>query len=577
MMHESEKSDLSIVAVKPANNSEGSEAGSVERREEAEGNTIKHRTHRTQSRASVYSGLERVRERARTEKKGRFTALLHHVDVDLLRAAFSWLKQDAAPGVDGLTWRQYEQNLEANLVDLHARIHRRAYRAQPSRRKFIPKADGLKRPLGIAALEDKIVQRALVEVFNAICEQDFLGFSYGFRPGRSPHDALDALAVGITRTQVNWILDVDVRAFFDTVSHEWLVRFVEHRIGDPRVIRLIRKWLKAGVMDEGEWTASEAGTPQGAVISPMLANIYLHYAFDLWAERWRGRNAQGTVILVRFADDIVAGFEHESDAVRFLAELRERLEKFALTLHPEKTRLIEFGRHAASRRASRGLGKPETFTFLGFTHICGRSRRGLFSLHRKTRRDRMRAKLRALKAQLKRRMHEPIPQQGRWLAQVVRGYFAYHAVPTNTQRLRAFRYHVTILWRRTLQRRSQKDWTTWDRISRLVEAYLPHARILHLGLMFALPSSTLGGSPVRESRPPGSVRGAPGDGCPYRDSAGPPDRFPPSLRISTICDSVKVIGAVGASGGSVEQDVQVAGAAVAEVKPVLGSPPTMGA
>ncbi len=479
MMHEPEKSDLSTVATKPANNSEGSEAESVERREGAEGNTIKHRTHRTQSRASVYSGLERVRERARTEKKGRFTALLHHVDVDLLRVAFSWLKRDAAPGVDGLTWRQYEQKLEGNLVDLHARIHRGAYRALPSRRKFIPKADGLKRPLGIAALEDKIVQRAVVEVFNAIYEQDFLGFSYGFRPGRSPHDALDALAVGITRTQVNWILDVDVRAFFDTVSHEWLARFVEHRIGDPRMIRLIRKWLKAGVMDEGEWTMSEAGTPQGAVISPTLANIYLHYAFDLWAERWRDRNAQGNVILVRFADDIIAGFEHQSDAVRFLEELRERLEKFALTLHPEKTRLIEFGRQAAARRAGRGLGKPETFTFLGFTHICGRSRRGSFLLHRKTRRDRMRAKLRVLKAQLKRRMHEPIPQQGRWLAQVVRGYFAYHAVPTNAHRLRAFRYHVTVLWRRTLKRRSQKDWTTWDRISRLVEAYLPRPRILH--------------------------------------------------------------------------------------------------
>jgi group II intron reverse transcriptase/maturase len=479
MMHEPEKSDLSTVVMKPANNSEGSEAESVERREGAEGNTIENRTHRTQSRASVSSGLERVRERARTEKKGRFTALLHHVDVDLLRVAFSWLKRDAAPGVDGLTWRQYEQNLEGNLVDLHARVHRSAYRAQPSRRKFIPKADGLKRPLGLAALEDKIVQRAVVEVFNAIYEQDFLGFSYGFRPGRSPHDALDALAVGITYTPVNWILDIDVRSFFDTVSHEWLVRFVEHRIGDARMIRLIRKWLKAGVMEDGQWTPSEAGTPQGAVISPTLANIYLHYAFDLWAEQWRGRNAQGNVILVRFADDIVVGFEHESDAMRFLAELRERLEKFALTLHPEKTRLIEFGRQAAAHRAGRGLGKPETFTFLGFTHICGRSRRGSFLLHRKTRRDRMRAKLRALKAQLKRRMHEPIPQQGRWLAQVVRGYFAYHAVPTNCHRLRAFRYHVTVLWRRTLRRRSQKDWTTWDRISRLVEDYLPLPRILH--------------------------------------------------------------------------------------------------
>jgi group II intron reverse transcriptase/maturase len=381
--------------------------------------------------------------------------------------------------VDGVTWGQYEQNLEDNLVDLHARVHRGAYRAQPSRRKFIPKADGRERPLGIASLEDKIVQRAAVEVLNAIYEEDFLGFSYGFRPGRGQHDALDALAVGITQTKVNWIVDVDVRAFFDTVSHEWLIRFVEHRIADPRIIRLIRKWLKAGVMDDGQWSASEAGTPQGAVISPTLANIYLHYTFDLWAERWRHHEARGNVIYVRYADDIVAGFEHESDAERFLAELRGRLEKFALSLHPDKTRLIEFGRHAAENRKKRGLGKPETFNFLGFTHICGRSRGGLFSLHRKTRRDRMRIKLRALKGELKRRMHEPIPQQGRWLGQVVRGYFAYHAVPTNFPRLAAFRDHVLQLWWRTLRRRSQKDWTTWDRMVRLAAAHLPLPRILH--------------------------------------------------------------------------------------------------
>jgi group II intron reverse transcriptase/maturase len=427
----------------------------------------------------VFLGLERVRERAKAERKERFTALLHHVDIDLLRAAFSWLKRDAAPGVDGLTWRQYEQTLEGNLVDLHARVHRGAYRALPSQRKFIPKEDGRERPLGIAALEDKIVQRAVVEVFNAIYEEDFLGFSYGFRPRRSQHDALDALAVGITQTPVNWIVEVDIRAFFDTVSHEWLIRFIEHRIADPRMVRLIRKWLKAGVMEDGEWRSSEAGTPQGAVVSPMLANIYLHYAFDLWAERWRHHAVQGNVIFVRYADDMVAGFEHEADAVRFLAELRERMEKFALSLHPDKTRLIEFGRQAAENRKKRGLGKPETFNFLGFTHICGRSRRGLFLLHRRTRRDRMRAKLRALKAELKRRMHEPIPEQGRWLAQVVRGYFAYHAVPTNSQRLAAFRYHVLVLWKRSLRRRSQKDWTTWERIVRLAEAYLPPPRILH--------------------------------------------------------------------------------------------------
>jgi RNA-directed DNA polymerase len=479
MTYGPEKSDLSKVAGKPVNNAEGSAAEPVERRERAEGNTVKRSTRRTLSRGSVFSGFERVRERAETEKKERFTALLHHVDVDLLRAGFSWLKRDAAPGVDGRTWRQYEQNLEANLVDLHARVHRGAYRALPSRRQFIPKEDGRQRPLGIAALEDKIVQRAVVEVFNAIYEADFLGCSYGFRPGRSQHDALDALAVGISRTEVNWILDLDIRSFFDTVSHDWLVRFIEHRIADPRVIRLIRKWLKAGVMEDGEWMSSEAGTPQGAVISPTLANIYLHYTFDLWAERWRRRNAQGNVILVRYADDIVAGFEHENDAVRFLTELRERVEKFALSLHPEKTRLIEFGRHASEHRSARSLGKPETFTFLGFTHICGRSRRGGFLLQRKTRRDRMRAKLRTLKAELKQRMHEPIPQQGRWLSQVVRGYFAYHAVPTNYRRLVAFRVHVLVLWHRSLRRRSQRDWTAWARMLRLAAAYLPRARILH--------------------------------------------------------------------------------------------------
>ena len=363
MMHGPEKSDLCEVAKKPANACEGPQGESVERRQGAEGNTGKAGMRRTPGQISMFSGLDRVRERARQEKKERFTALLHHVDVDLLRAAFFWLKRDAAPGVDGVTWREYEQNLEARLVDLHARVHRGAYRALPLRRKFIPKGTGF-RPLGVAALEDKIVQRATVEVLNAIYEEDFLGFSYGFRPGRSQHDALDALAFGITRTKVNYILDCDVRSFFDSVSHEWLVRFMEHRIGDPRVIRLIRKWLKAGVMEDGSWAPTESGTPQGAVISPTLANAYLHYSFDLWADRWRHREARGNVICVRYADDITAGFEYEDDAQRFLAALRERLSRFALTLHPEKTRLIEFGRFAAENRVRRGLGKPETFDFL---------------------------------------------------------------------------------------------------------------------------------------------------------------------------------------------------------------------
>jgi group II intron reverse transcriptase/maturase len=404
---------------------------------------------------------------------------MHHVTLDLLKEAFSWLKREAAPGVDGRTWQGYKQNLEANLVDLHRRLHQGTYRALPSRRRYIPKPDGRQRPLGIAALEDKIVQRAVVEVLNAIYEEDFLGFSYGFRPGRGQHDALDALAVGITRTKVNWIVDADIAGFFDAVSHEWLMRFVEHRISDRRINRRIRKWLKAGVMEEGKRMSTEAGTPQGAVASPLLANIYLHYVFDLWADQWRKRHARGQVILVRYADDLVMGFEHEGEARRFMADLRQRMEKFALTLHPDKTRLIEFGRYAAERRARRGLGKPETFNFLGFTHSSGRTRQGAFQLKRQTRRDRMRAKLRAIQEELQRRMHEPIPLQGKWLGQVVRGYFAYHAVPTNGRRLKAFRDHVKDLWRRALRRRSQRDRSTWKRIAQLATEFLPTPRVLH--------------------------------------------------------------------------------------------------
>src|SRR6266540_2833988 len=479
MTHRREKSDSATVAMKPANKAGQPAVEWVERRAGAEGNMVEPRTCRTLSRESVPQGLDRVRQTAKARKKERFTALLHHVSVDLLKDAYSWLKRNAAPGVDGVTWQDYEQDLEANIVDLHAHVHRGAYRALPSRRKYIAKPDGRQRPLGIAALEDKIVQRALVEGLNAIYEEDFLGFSYGFRPARGQHDALDALAAAITRTKVNWILDADIQSFFDSVSYDWLVRFVEHRIGDPRVIRLIRKWLKAGVMEDGVITPTEAGTPQGAVASPLLANIYLHYVFDLWAERWRHHHAHGNVISVRYADDIVCGFEHEADAQRFHADLQRRMEKFALSLHPDKTRLIEFGRYAARNRVRRGLGKPETFTFLGFTHISGRSRRGDFQLQRKSRRDRMRAKLRAIKDELRRRMHDPIPQQGRWLGKVVRGYFAYHAVPTNAASLSAFRHHVANLWRRTLTRRSQKDHTTWDRLARLAADFLPAPRILH--------------------------------------------------------------------------------------------------
>jgi group II intron reverse transcriptase/maturase len=451
----------------------------VERRAETKGNAGQQSTRRAQDRASVSQALDRIRHAARYKGKERFTALFHHLNPEMLRTAFFALKREAAPGVDGLTWRAYAADLDQRIEDLDARVQRGAYRAQPSRRRYIPKADGRRRPLAVAALEDKIVQRATAAVLNAIYEEDFLGFSYGFRPQRSQHDALDALVVGIGSTKVNHILDADIRSFFDTVSQSWLVRFVEHRIGDRRIVRLIRKWLKAGVLEDGIVTTSETGTGQGSVISPLLANVYLHYVFDLWAQRWRRREATGDMIIVRFADDIIVGFEHETDARRFWDAMRARLQEFSLSLHPDKTRLIEFGRHAAARRAQRGLGKPETFNFLGFTFVCGKSRRGRFLIKRKTRRDRMRAKLGEIKKEMRRRMHQPIPEQGKWLRQVVSGFFAYHAVPTNGRALMAFRYHVTDLWRRSLRRRSQKDHTTWARVTTLTDDWLPKPRILH--------------------------------------------------------------------------------------------------
>jgi RNA-directed DNA polymerase len=479
MMHEREKSDPNIVAGKPTNNAGLPAAEPVEPRAGTEGNADEQSTHRTQCRERVSQAFDRVRQAARLRKKEKFTALLHHINIDLLREAFFALRRDAAPGIDGLTWQAYEADLEQKLTDLHSRVHRGAYRALPSRRTYIPKADGNQRPLAVAALEDKIVQRATAAVLNAIYEEDFLGFSYGFRPGRSPHDAMDALAVGITTKKVNFILDADVRSFFDSVSKDWLVRFVGERIGDKRIIRLIQKWLKAGVLEDGIVTVSETGTGQGSVISPLLANIYLHYVLDLWADRWRRREARGDMVIVRFADDFVVGFEHEADAQRFRDALRQRFEEFSLSLHPDKTRLIEFGRHAADRRARAGLGKPETFQFLGFVFFCGKSRRGKFLLHRRSRRDRMRAKLKVIKEGLRERMHQPIPDQGRWLGQVVRGIFAYHAVPTNFRALRAVYYYVKVLWLRTLRRRSQKDKFAWERIQRLADDFLPKPRILH--------------------------------------------------------------------------------------------------
>ena len=479
MMNGPEKSDPAIVAGKSANKAEQSAAEPMEQRAGTKGNAGQQSTHRTQSRTNVSQAQERIRKAARERKKERFTALFHHITVELLEEAFYALAQNAAPGVDRRTWKDYEANLEHNIEDLHQRVQRGAYRALPSRRVYIPKPDGQQRPLAVAALEDKIVQRAVVALLNAIYEEDFLGFSYGFRPGRGAHDALDALCVGIHGKKVSFIVDADIRSFFDTISQRWLIRFLEHRIGDRRIIRLIQKWLKAGILEDGVVAVSDRGTGQGSVISPLLANIYLHYALDLWAARWRRRTAAGDMIIVRYADDFIVGFQHESDAQRFLNEMRERLREFALSLHPEKTRLIEFGRFAAERRKRHGLGKPETFNFLGFTFICSKTRAGRFQIQRKTRADRMRAKLQEIKQEMRRRMHQPILEQGRWLERVVRGYFNYHAVPTNGQALEVFRHHVTDLWRRTLRRRSQKDRVTWARMTQLVDDWLPKPIILH--------------------------------------------------------------------------------------------------
>jgi RNA-directed DNA polymerase len=451
-----------------------------EERRAAERNTQGFPALRTQGRAGASMGLAGVREVARKSKEVRFTALMHHITSSLLRESFMHLKRDAAPGVDGVTWRSYEENLDAKIARLHEAVHLGHYRAQPSRRAYIPKSDGSQRPLGIAALEDKIVQQAAVMVLNAIYEEDFLGFSYGFRSGRSPHQALDALVVGMHRRQVNWVLDADIRSFYDTIDHEWMMRFLEHRIADPRMLRLMRKWLTAGVVEHGQKHTVRVGLPQGAPVSCLLANIYLHYTFDLWAHRWRRREATGDVIIVRFADDNVVGFAHRFEAERFLKDLKARLEKFGLALHPDKTRRIEFGRYAAERRAARGLAKPQTFNFLGFVHACARTRKnGYFTVIRLSMAKRLRAALREIKGTLRRRMHDPIPEVGAWLRRVVQGFFNYHAVPGNHRRLFAFRGEVCRAWLRTLRRRSQRKRLTWERFQRLVERYIPPVRILH--------------------------------------------------------------------------------------------------
>ncbi len=474
------KSDGPILPEKLPNKAGRPAAEAVEGRGPTKGNPPKRNALRTQGRAGAPSALERVRQAAGKDRRQRFTALLHHVyDIERLRAAYHALKRNAAPGVDGETWQHYGEDLEDNLQGLADRLKRGAYRAKPVRRAYIAKTDGRQRPLGVPVLEDKIVQRAVAEVLNAIYESDFLGFSYGFRPRRSAHQALDALTVGIMTKKVNWVLDADIRSFFDTLSHGWLVRFLEHRVADRRVLRLIQKWLSAGVLEDGKRTQRKVGTVQGGSISPLLANLYLHYVFDLWVQRWRTKQAHGDVVVVRFADDFVVGFEHRSEAKRFLAELRERFAKFGLELHPDKTRLIEFGRFADRDRHGRGGGKPETFNFLGFTHSCTKTRAGKFTVLRQTMRKRWQAKLKEVRRELRRRMHDPIPEQGAYLRSVVGGHIRYYGVPMNGRSLEAFRFAVGWIWCRVLRRRSQRHRMNWVRMRRLIARWLPLPHICH--------------------------------------------------------------------------------------------------
>ena len=457
----------------------GEEAG--ERRACVKRNSNEQTMSRTQSRKHGMShALERVQQRAKQDRKAKFTALLHHLSINALRAAYQRLKPQAAAGVDGLNWQSYGAELESNLQDLHERLHSQSYRPIPARRVYIPKADGRQRPLGIAALEDKILQGALCEVLNAIYEADFLGFSYGFRAGRNQHQALDAIVIGIRYRKVNWVLDADIRGFFDTINHEWMLKFLQHRFGDQRVIRLIGKWLKAGIMEQGEWKASEEGTPQGATISPLLANVFMHYVFDLWIEQWRRCQARGKVIVVRYADDFIVGFQNRPEAERFRVELKERLAKFALSLSEEKTRLIEFGRYANERRKKRGEGKAHTFNFLGFTHICGTARKtGKLQIMRLTARKRRNAKLQSIAEQLRYRREEPIAEQGAWLRKVIEGYYRYHAVPGNLRVLGSVRTEIARQWYRSLRRRSHKRKLTWKKMPHYVNRWLPQPKVLH--------------------------------------------------------------------------------------------------
>jgi group II intron reverse transcriptase/maturase len=480
MMNDGGKSDRSIVPEKLPNKADNPAAEVAEERDRAKGNPAKRDKPWTLNQTGLPSALDRVGQAARQDKDLRFTALLHHIyEVDRLRRAYMAIEHDAAAGIDGETWKHYGENLKDNLQDLSGRLARGAYRARPVRRAYIEKADGRKRPLGVPVLEDKIVQRSAVEVLNAIYEVDFLGFSYGFRPERGQHHALDALAYGIWKRRVNWILDADLQSFFDTLRHEWLVKFLEHRIADRRVIRLIQKWLNAGVLEDGKRNVSEIGTVQGGSISPLLANIYLHYVFDLWIEQWRTSKAEGDVLVVRFADDFVVGFQHRKEADRYLAELRERLAKFGLNLHPEKTRLVEFGRFAAANRQARGEGKPEAFHFLGFTHYCGKTWSGKFTVIRKTMRQRLLKKLKEVNIELRQRRHEPVDKQGRYVGAVIRGHVYYYGVPLNSRAIDTFRWLVIRLWYKWLNRRSQRSSVDWDRMQCYIKRWVPSAVVCH--------------------------------------------------------------------------------------------------
>jgi len=489
MTNDGGKSDRTVVPEKPPNNADINAAEGVEGRDRAKGNTPKRDKPWTLSQPGLPSALERVGQAARQNRKIRFTTLLHHIyDVNRLRRAYYAVEQDAAAGIDGETWQHYGEKLKENLQDLSGRLARGAYQARPVRRVYIEKADGRKRPLGVPVLEDKIVQRSAVEVLSAIYEVDFLGFSYGFRPGRSQHQALDAVAYGMWKKMVKWMLDADFQSFFDTLKHDWLVKFLEHRIADRRVIRLIQKWLNAGVLEDGKRMVSEVGTVQGGSISPLLANIYLHYVLDQWIEQWRKTKAKGDVIVVRFADDFVVGFQHRKEAEQFMGELRERVAKFGLTLHPEKTRLIEFGRFAVQDRQVRGEGKPETFNFLGFTHYCGTDQSGKFTVIRKTMRQKMLKKLKEVNLELQRRRPQPVDEQGRYVQALIRGHLRYYGVPFNSHAIRAFRVLVIRLWKKWLSRRSQKGYVNWDRMQCYIERWVPAAVICH-----PYPSARFGG------------------------------------------------------------------------------------